>query len=223
MKLLRILPICLLIVLPAGAVYSSGLPFAPPRDSLNLSGRQLTGKIFLLNNSNPRLNEFNIWAGHAFDSWRLWGKTPDATLSQLGLRYNRKFLRVNEHIIEYVVEADLYTHYSYPAYEPRSGRIKLSGFGLVPVGFQMNFFGNSTIQPFLKTTGGLMFLDGPFPDERGTKFNFTYDAGGGLEFLVSEDASFSLGFRFYHLSNWFTGQVNPGVDSSFFYFGITVF
>lgn len=172
-----------------------------------------------------QVHEFSIWGGHAFDSWNnIWGKTADATLSLVGARYQNRFLRINRHLLKYTAEFRLYAAYTYPAVEPSPEPTStLRGFGISPLGFQFNFYGDGKIQPFLRTSTGLMYLNGPFPDERGTRTNFTFGLGGGMEFILTEHTSLSLGYSFLHLSNGEIGLVNPGIDSSLFYLSLTFF
>lgn len=173
-------------------------------------------------NGNQHLNEISLWYGYAFDSFRMWGKTRDATLQQVGIRYNRKLLYLYNQLLEYTFEFDLYSRYNYPAYTEHPREDTLTGIGVSPLGFQINFMPHRIFQPFFKSSGGIMILNGPFPDERGKKFNFTFGIGGGVEAAISPSSSLSLGYKFYHLSNGQTGQVNPGIDSGFMYGAFTL-
>lgn len=171
------------------------------------------------------VHEIHLTAGYSFNSTPgFWGKIPGAEMRLWTLRYNRKFLLVNgKHILEYVGELNFSVDYtltaSAPPYEPGS----FSGFGIAPIGFQFNYNGENTVQPFVKTSAGFMHFKKQFPDERGTNLNFTLELGGGIEFVVGENISLSLGYKYHHMSNGQFGAVNPGVDSNIFYSGITIF
>lgn len=170
----------------------------------------------------PGTHELSFWGGYAFDSIRLWGKITDSTLGQYGVRYNRKTAMLNTHLLEYTFEFYLHSRYTYPyGKDSELNRKRISGFGFSPLGFQINFFTEKKIQPFFKSSGGFMWLGAPFPDERGKKFNFTFGIGGGLEAEIAPFASMTVGYRYFHLSNFHRGEINPGVDSSFFYGGLT--
>lgn len=176
--------------------------------------------------NEQRLHEYALWGGYSFDSLRMLGKTSNATLSLMGGRYNRKLLTTGSALLEYSAEMSFYASYSFP--ETRSGvhreeTATVSGIGLNPLGFQLNFRKRKTVQPFFKSTAGMMFFTRPFPDRRGTRSNFTFGVGGGLEFILTANSSFSLGFTFFHLSNGETGQINPGVDSSLFFGAFTFY
>lgn len=173
--------------------------------------------------SLPDRNEFSVWMGFALDSFQLWGKTQDVHIQSLGFRYNRKLIHYYNAILEYNLLINLYSNYSYQGFEPYAYKSSLSGFGVSPLGLQLNFFSNRTFQPFINTSAGLMFMDKPFPDNRGKKLNFTFDAGGGVEIMLLPSLSFSLGVKYHHFSNGERGQINPGVDSYFYYTSITIF
>lgn len=176
-----------------------------------------------LGGSYQGVNEFSFWGGYAFDSFRLWGKTPDATIGQLGLGYNRKFLKIGNQLFKYRFSLNLFSKITYPEFEPSRNRASLSGFGITPLGLRINFVSDKQLQPFVDFSGGMIVFDEPFPDSRGKKFNYTLGLGGGLEYMVNSGASLSFGYRYFHISNGERGQVNPGIDSSFFFFALTIF
>ena len=173
--------------------------------------------------SEPHVHEVSFWGGYAFDSFKLWGKTPDATLGQLGLGYNRRFLRIGNQLFRYRFTINLFSKITYPEFEQERNRTSLSGFGLTPLGLRINFLQNRKLQPFFDTAGGLIVFNEPFPDFRGKKFNYTLGLGGGIEVLINSHSSLSLGYKYLHLSNGESGQVNPGVDSGFFFLALTLF
>lgn len=168
-------------------------------------------------------HELSIWGVYSNDSMRFWGKTPDATLNQFGFSYNRTFLSHKNLTLKYQVALNLYSRYTYPEYKPGGKVVSLSGLGFSPAGLKLNFRTARRVQPYVSTSGGFLLLENPFPDERGTRFNFTLGAGIGIEFQLSHNLSFSTGYKYFHLSNGESGQVNPGVDSNSLYFAFTLF
>ncbi|MDZ7774006.1 MAG: acyloxyacyl hydrolase [Balneolaceae bacterium] len=168
----------------------------------------------------PHMHEFSIWGGYAYDSHSLIGETDDVTLGVGGGRYNLRLLRWRRHLVEYSAEVSLFTRYRWPD----DGRQRqLGGVGISPLGLQLNFISDRALQPYLRSTAGLMFLEAPFPDDRGTRVNFTFGVGGGAELYLSDFSSLSVGYYFFHLSNGETGSVNPGIDSSLFMGTLTLF
>lgn len=175
-------------------------------------------------NQRTDIHEINFVGGYSFNSTRgFWGKIPNAKLKIFILRYNRKLLVFDKrHLIEYVGEINISANYNIPSnneYQSDS----FTGYGLTPLGFQFNFNQNKTVQPFLKSSTGFMYFNKPFPDDRGVKFNFTLEFGTGLEFIITQNISFTVGYKYHHMSNGQFGQINPGVDSNVFYTGITIF
>lgn len=193
-------------------------------NSTSKGPNERNSKNHIILTNDPGAHEFQVWGGYSFNSFNsIWGKTPDVQLEILGLRYNRKFLELIANTVEYTIGFTLYANYEYPEFTEEHNRNSISGFGLAPLGFQFNFNNKHNVQPFLKTSGGFIYLEEPFPDNRGIKFNFTLELGGGLEFMLGEHSSLSLGYKYHHLSNGEMGHVNPGIDSNLFYAGITIF
>lgn len=183
---------------------SGGAPGASPEDRASAPAlRWIRGE--------PHMHEFSLWGGYAYDSHSLIGETDDVTLGVGGGRYNLRLLRWRRHLLEYSAEVSVITRYSWP----HNGRQRqLGGIGISPLGLQFNFNSHRAFQPYLRSTGGLMFLEAPFPDHRGTRVNFTFGVGGGAEWQFTDFSSLSVGYYFFHLSNGETGSVNPGIDSS---------
>lgn len=225
MKYYLRIPVLFLIItgclnLTSSKVFASVLPDSS--DS-TITQRGETKAVHLIPSSQQHLHEISFWAGYSIGSPHLWGKTPNVSLRYFGLRYNRKFLDFHSTEIEYIFKVGIYSEIFYPMFVKGRPKNSLSGFGIAPLGFQINFRDDKTIQPFLNTTGGFVILNQPFPDWRGKKFNFTFGIAGGVEFMLSHSISLSLGLRFHHLSNGERGMVNPGIDSSIFYSAITIF
>jgi hypothetical protein len=94
-------------------------------------------------------------------------------------------------------------------------------FGLAPLGFQLRFFPRAAVRPFVQVSGGALWFTRPIPDPMATRFNFTAEAGGGLEIALPRRHALAIGYGFHHTSNGGTGQVNPGVNSGVLTVGIT--
>lgn len=171
------------------------------------------------------INEYSFWGGYSFHSSNgVWGKTSGAKLSVLGLRYNRRLLQFpRTYLLKYVVEMNIHVQYQLTEVKTTTTPSSISGFGMTPVGFQLNWIKNRWIQPFFKSSAGFMYLSNPFPNDLGTNFNFTLEIGTGLDIPITEHTILTLGYKYHHMSNGETGQVNPGVDSNIFYGGFTIY
>lgn len=193
-------------------------------DKEKQSDTKFSDRFAWVDQSQVNIHEMNIIGGYSFTSTKgFWGKIPEATLSLYAIRYNRKLFTYNsKHLIEYVTEANLAANYTLTNTDGYQSAT-YSGFGITPIGFQFNINQKNTIQPFFKSSAGFMLFKKPFPDTRGTQFNFTLELGGGIEFMITNNLSFSAGYKYHHMSNGQFGQINPGVDSNIFYSGITIF
>ena len=220
----------LLILLAASLSWGFSQPcYSQIASSDNNSKEQSEQNLFdsfqWLHSSHHQVHEIHFVGGYSFHSTRgFWGKIPEANLQIYGVRYNRKLFYIgNRVIMEYVAEINLSVDYDLNPTRFDYGTGHFSGFGGTPLGFQFNFRRDQLVQPFLKTSTGFMLFEKQFPDNRGTKFNFTLELGGGIEFATGDNISITLGYKYHHMSNFFIGQINPGVDSNIFYTGITIF
>lgn len=93
------------------------------------------------------------------------------------------------------------------------GREWTIGEAMSPVGFEWNFRPRHPLQPFLIAHGGTMYSTHPIPIEQAGSFNFTFDAGAGIELYQSRTRSLRADYRFHHISNHGTADANPGIDN----------
>ncbi len=96
-------------------------------------------------------------------------------------------------------------------------------FGIAPLGIQVNFRPRKNVQPFLGASGGFLYLNQRTPNLVGTRFAFTADVGGGIEFKLRGKRAVTVGYKYYHISNGDRGLQNPGFDNNLFYIGYTFF
>jgi hypothetical protein len=99
------------------------------------------------------------------------------------------------------------------AYSDTCGRRWTVGQALSPAGLQLNFLPHRKTQPFLDIHGGYMYSTQPVPLTNAGSFNFTLDAGVGIEIYRSQTKSIRVEYRYHHFSNNNTATVNPGVDN----------
>lgn len=85
--------------------------------------------------------------------------------------------------------------------------------GISPLGQRINFAPRSRLQPFVVGNAGFLVSPRDIPVNDSSRFNFTFEFGGGLEFFRDHHHSWSAEYRIHHLSNDYTGYYNPGVDS----------
>lgn len=100
------------------------------------------------------------------------------------------------------------------------------GFGFSPVGFQLRLFGHSPVQLLAHANGGVLWFTHPLPDPAATRFNFTAELGAAIQIPLPLPLSLPnrygliVGYVWHHTSNAGTGNVNPGLNSRAFTFGV---
>jgi opacity protein-like surface antigen len=95
------------------------------------------------------------------------------------------------------------------------------GEAFSPIGFQWNFWTRRRIQPFIVGHGGYMYSSQTIPVAQSGNFNFTFDFGVGAEFYRTPTKSVRAEYRYHHISNDWTAQQNPGIDSGLFQVAFT--
>jgi len=93
------------------------------------------------------------------------------------------------------------------------GRRWVTGVGMSPAGFQLNFLPRRKVQPFLIGHGGYMYSSQPIPIDSAGSFNFTFDIGAGFELYRAKARSIRAEYRYHHISNDNTARYNPGIDN----------
>jgi hypothetical protein len=88
--------------------------------------------------------------------------------------------------------------------------------GLSPLGQKVNFAPHHRIQPFIATNAGFLVSPRDIPANDSSRFNFTFEFGGGMGLYRNHRHSVAIEYRIHHLSNAYIGDNNPGVDSGIF-------
>jgi hypothetical protein len=173
-------------------------------------------------------NEFGVWGGGSFSGPTLIGSTEDTRLGLLAFRYARVLARGDSLALKYTVDAVPLATLSFPVFEAsgagvREVRRTITGAGVAPVGFQLNFRRRERVQPFAQTSGGFVYFGERIPTAQGAQFNFTADFGGGVQWKTAARRAWTVGYRYHHVSNGYRADVNPGFDSNLFYVGFSIF
>jgi hypothetical protein len=180
-----------------------------------------------------RDNEWGIWGGISFNSPTLIGKTPNAKYGHIGLRYGRVLAASKTVAFEWTIDAVplalLSTERSTALLFPPPGgfvtrpRNTVYGAGAAPIGLKFNFRRNRRVQPFGQATGGFLYFSEQVPITNASQFNFTFDFSGGVQIVNSNRRSWTIGYKYHHISNGNTGFFNPGVDVQMIFAGFSVF
>lgn len=197
--------------------------------SSNLSGASQSP----IEGIQKRDNEWGIWGGISFDSPTLIGKTPDARFGNIGLRYGRVLAASKTVAFEWTIDAIPLSILSntrltlvssgggFTVFAP--ARQSVYGFGAAPIGLKFNFRRNRRVQSFGQATGGFLYFSDQVPIAGSSQFNFTFDFSGGVQIVNSNRRSFTIGYKYQHISNGYTAPFNPGVDVQMIFAGFSVF
>src|SRR2546421_2613162 len=180
-----------------------------------------------------RWNEWGVWGGISFNSTTLIGKTPDAKFGNIGLRYGRVLAASKTVAFEWTIDVVPVSVLSNPRPEVTSAgpgftvtslvRHSVYGLGAAPIGWKFNFRRNRRVQPFGQATGGFLYFNRQAPVDDSSRFNFTFDFSGGVQIVNSNRRSFTIGYKYQHISNGNTGTFNPGVDVQMVFAGFSIF
>jgi len=180
-----------------------------------------------------RDNEWGVWGGISFNSTTLIGKTPDAKFGNIGLRYGRVLKTSKTVAFEWTIDVIPVSVLSNPRPEVTASgpgffvtslvRHSVYGFGAAPIGWKLNFRRNRRVQPFGQATGGFLYFNRQAPVDDSSRFNFTFDFSGGVQIVNSNRRSFTIGYKYQHISNGYTGTFNPGVDVQMVFAGFSIF
>ena len=179
-------------------------------------------------------NELTVWGGFSPDSntfIKALGRTEDARFGIVAFRYSRRFNNNDTVNLKYTADVVPAAFLNYPDIELTSTtppavqavRPTRYAFGVAPLGLQMNFRPRKNVQPFIGGSGGLLYFNKRTPNLFGTRFAYTADIGGGVEFRLKDKRALTIGYKYYHISNGDRGVENPGFDNNLFYVGYTFF
>ena len=222
---LRVPTSCLLVLILSVLVSAQAINEAS--SSAAGSGAQSTSEGI-----QKRWNEFGIWGGISFDSPTLIGKTPNSRFGNIGLRYGRVLAASKAVAFEWTIDAvplSILSNNRFTAVPSGTGfvvtqtRKSVYGWGASPIGLKFNFRRNRRVQPFGQATGGFLYFSRQAPVDNSSRFNFTFDFSGGVQIVNSNRRSFTIGYKYQHISNANTGTFNPGVDVQMVFAGFSIF
>ena len=78
------------------------------------------------------------------------------------------------------------------------------------------------LSPYIFAGGGILFVDLGLPS-MGSKLDFSYQAGTGLQYFIRNDVALISEYRYHHISNAGTAFPNEPLNSSKVLFGISFF
>lgn len=97
------------------------------------------------------------------------------------------------------------------------------GVGINPASFRFIFFPKWRLRPQIGAGIGLTRHFNRVPTIDGTKGNVHIDFQIGGQYMISERRALNFGYKYYHLSNVYLAQRNPGYNVNMFFVGYSIF
>jgi len=94
------------------------------------------------------------------------------------------------------------------------------GFAVAPIGFEGRLAFSRGWQGFMASSVGCVWFTREVPILEARRLNYTLEVGGGLQWRYRPRTALRLGYKFHHLSNFYTALANPGIDGAVFLVGV---
>ncbi|MBM4244212.1 MAG: acyloxyacyl hydrolase [Deltaproteobacteria bacterium] len=171
-------------------------------------------------------NEFGAWGGGSVASTTMIGEWTDFGYGQAAFRYARTLWSNDVLALDWTVDAIPLALLSLdrggsPGSEGGPKDV-VYGAGIAPIGLRLACEGLTGWRPYFATNVGFVMFEERVP-ATGTKFNYTWDFGVGVQIFVRDDQALTLGYDWKHISNAYSGETNPGFDASILYVGYSYF
>ncbi len=171
-------------------------------------------------------HELGVWWGLSLHSGHYLGYDKDVKWMPINVKYSYRFWTRETFALRYAPELTALALLDEPNWAPVDQytlRRRTYGSGLTPVGFEMNFFPRSRVQPFLSEHSGLDYFYKKVLSPDGSQLLFTTDLGLGVNIFRKMRQDVTIAYRYQHLSNANISDHNPGTDANTFYVGVSRF
>jgi hypothetical protein len=175
-------------------------------------------------------HDFEFLAGYSPASSTWIGRSEDRRFALAGFAYSYKCWTAGAVDISYTVGVLPLTFLFLPA-QPNFRSMMpqvipahaVYGAAMLPVGFTAHV-GRHAVQPFFAIHGGIIASTEPIPvnTAEATGLNFLFDISPGVRIKINEHQAVNLGYKFLHISNAYTTNVNPGVDNNVIFIGFSL-
>ena len=171
-------------------------------------------------------HELGVWIGGSPSSPTIFGSATDRKLVLTGVRYGGVFAATRHLAFQFTGDFIPYAM----VYQPDrvrvgkpSAQLAVRGRGSSPIGLKIIVNRAGSIKPFVNASGGFLLFERGTPVEvlGATRFNFTFEFGGGVMIPLGSHKALTLGYKLHHFSNARITGVNPGLDSNVFYTGFS--
>jgi hypothetical protein len=96
-----------------------------------------------------------------------------------------------------------------------------AGIGGSPVGARVYLNRNGKWRAHAGGAAGALVFSNEVPIFRSRQFNFTFEYGVAVDRITADGKAITIGYKFHHISNAGTGELNPGLDANVVYVGLT--
>ena len=159
------------------------------------------------------------------------GVTPDRNHFFIGLHATAHFFRSGRWTLSYAPEVvPLLLISNNPKYRHfqdadggqttvEDGRGPVAGVAISPIGIEAQIQLASRWRAYAAGAAGAVSFTRAVPTAYSRAFNYTFEVGGGLLWQYRSRESLRVGYKFHHLSNFYTAPDNPGIDGAVFLVG----
>ena len=84
------------------------------------------------------------------------------------------------------------------------------------------FTSSNEFIPYLFAGGGILYVDLGLPT-MGSRLDFCYQGGAGIQYFIRRNTSIDLEYRYHHISNAGTAEPNEPLNSSIILLGVSIF
>jgi hypothetical protein len=159
------------------------------------------------------------------------GVTPDRNHLFIGLHATAHLFRSGRWTLSYAPEVvPLLLISSNPKYRlfqdghggqitVEDGKGPVAGFAISPIGIEAQTRIASRWRAYAAGAAGAVSFTRAVPTAFSRAFNYTFEVGGGLLWQYRARESLRVGYKFHHLSNFYTAPDNPGIDGAVFLVG----
>lgn len=180
-------------------------------------------KCELIAQESIKKERINFLVGYSFNSVKFLGKTENAETQVFAIGYQKEIKKYqNGKLLWYTADFVPYIYYYYPKKDEENLLVSQRGFGVSPVGFLLSESNPKRLSPFIKTSGGFIYMQSEFPTDDSRQLNFNFDITLGADLKFDSVGIVSFGYKFHHISNAETGNENPGVDSNFIFIKLSI-
>lgn len=175
----------------------------------------VSGQSIERDHQSLRSPSFGLWVAHSPSSNSFFAKTARTHFTLAGLDYTYAVVRAGHTDLLFSTQLIIYSKTDFPLNGRSGPRDSRNGVGLTPLRLTIPFTMRESY-PYITAGGGLMLFHERFPNRNGTRLNATVDLGLGYNIDLGNNTFIDIGYRFHHLSNGDSGDVNPGLDSNMF-------